>query len=79
LRHAAERGTLPVIEANVITFGHTILPAQGTATSVASEMRKAEAATAPAFSLLRLSALARCGGALIVIAALWAVVFWALA
>lgn len=47
--------------------------------SVASEMRKTGAATAPAFSLLRLSALARCGGALIVIAALWAVVFWALA
>ena len=36
-------------------------------------------ATAPAFSLLRLSALARCGGALVVIAGLWAMVFWALA
>jgi hypothetical protein len=36
-------------------------------------------ATAPAFSLLRLSALARCGGALVVIAGLWAAVFWALA
>jgi len=40
---------------------------------------KAEAAAAPAFSLLRLSSLARCGGALIVIAGLWAMVFWALA
>ena len=36
-------------------------------------------AAAPAFSLLRLSSLARCGGALIVIAGLWAMVFWALA
>jgi hypothetical protein len=35
-------------------------------------------ATAPAFSLLRLSALARCGGAMVVIAGLWAMVFWAL-
>lgn len=34
---------------------------------------------APAFSLLRLSALARCGGAMVVIAGLWAMVFWALA
>jgi hypothetical protein len=47
--------------------------------SVAHERRKARAATAGAFSLLRLSALARCGGALIVIAGLWTVVFWALA
>jgi hypothetical protein len=36
-------------------------------------------AAAPAFSLLRLSALARCGGAIVVIAGLWAMVFWALA
>jgi hypothetical protein len=36
-------------------------------------------AAAPAFSLLRLSALARCGGAMVVIAGLWAIVFWALA
>jgi len=36
-------------------------------------------ATPPAFSLLRLSALARCGGALVVIGGLWAIVFWALA
>src|SRR3977135_4539652 len=36
-------------------------------------------ATAPAFSLLRLSALARCGGAMVVIAGLWAMGFWALA
>jgi hypothetical protein len=33
----------------------------------------------PAFSLLRLSAHARCGGAMVVIAGLWAMVFWALA
>jgi hypothetical protein len=31
-----------------------------------------------AFSLLRVSALARFGGALILIAGLWAAVFWAL-
>ena len=36
------------------------------------------AGIAPPFSLLRLSALARCGGAMIVIAGLWAIVFWAL-
>jgi hypothetical protein len=36
-------------------------------------------AAAPAFSLLRLSALARCGGAMVMIAGLWAMVFWALA
>jgi hypothetical protein len=36
-------------------------------------------ATLPAFSLLRLSAPARCGGATVVIAGLWAIVFWALA
>jgi hypothetical protein len=47
--------------------------------SVASERQRAGAAAAPAFSLLRLSSLARCGGALVVIAGLWAVVFWALA
>ena len=34
--------------------------------------------TAPAVSLLRLSALARRGGAMVVIAGLWAMVFWAL-
>ncbi|HEY8007109.1 MAG TPA: hypothetical protein VIE66_10020 [Methylocella sp.] len=43
--------------------------------SVACERQKAE----PAFSLLRLSALARLGYALIVIASLWAAVLWALA
>jgi len=47
--------------------------------SVARESVRAEAAAAPAFSLLRLSSLTRCGGALIVIAGLWAMVFWALA
>jgi hypothetical protein len=36
-------------------------------------------ATPPALSLLRLSALARCGSAMVVIAGLWAIVFWALA
>jgi hypothetical protein len=46
--------------------------------SVAGE-HPVEIATAPAFSLLRLSALARCGGALVVIAGLWAMVFWAMA
>jgi len=30
------------------------------------------------FSLLRLSALARCAGAVIVIAGLWGVVYWAM-
>jgi hypothetical protein len=35
-------------------------------------------ANGPGFSLLRLSALARCAGALVVIACLWAVVLWAL-
>ena len=33
---------------------------------------------APAFSLLRLSALARLSGALALVAALWALVYWAL-
>jgi hypothetical protein len=47
--------------------------------SIVRERVKAEAAAGPAFSLLRLSSLARCGGALIVIAGLWAMVFWALA
>jgi hypothetical protein len=32
----------------------------------------------PGFSLLRLSAAQRCGGALIIIACLWAAVWWAL-
>ena len=46
--------------------------------SIAREHQVGTAA-APAFSLLRLSALARCGGAMVVIAGLWAIVFWALA
>ncbi|HUI22708.1 MAG TPA: hypothetical protein VLZ74_16950 [Methylocella sp.] len=46
---------------------------------VANENRMARGGTAPAFSLLRLSALARCGGVLVALAGLWAVVFWALA
>jgi hypothetical protein len=50
---------------------------RGTAMSIARERQKAE--FMPAFSLLRLSALARLGGACIVIAGLWAVVLWALA
>ncbi|MGO9235737.1 MAG: hypothetical protein ACLPSF_14085 [Methylocella sp.] len=33
---------------------------------------------APGFSLLRLSAFARLGGALALVAALWALVYWAL-
>jgi hypothetical protein len=37
------------------------------------------ATAVPRFSLLRLSAAARVGGALVVIAWLWAIVFWALA
>jgi hypothetical protein len=45
--------------------------------SVAHEHRRGIAA-APAFSLLRVSALARCGGAMLVIAGLWAMVYWAL-
>lgn len=36
-------------------------------------------AVVPGFSLLRVSALARCGGAAVVIACLWTVVLWALA
>jgi hypothetical protein len=46
--------------------------------SVAREHPLGIAAT-PAFSLLRLSALARCGGAMVVVAGLWAMVAWALA
>ncbi|WGJ14451.1 hypothetical protein QEV83_17770 [Methylocapsa sp. D3K7] len=45
--------------------------------SIARERQKAE--PMPAFSLLRLSALARLSYALIVIASLWAAVLWALA
>ena len=41
--------------------------------------REGRIAAAPKLSLLRMSARARCGGALVVIACLWAVVFWALA
>jgi hypothetical protein len=67
---------LLVIEVNVITFCNS-LGALGTAMTVARERQKAE--PMPAFSLLRLSAPARLGGALIVIAGLWAVVVWALA
>lgn len=47
--------------------------------SVAREKQHMGEAAGPAFSLLRLSALARFGGALVVIAGLWAVVGWALA
>ena len=69
---------LPVHEANVITFGYAILSAQGTAMSVARVSHTAGGDPAPAFSLLRLSALARCGGALVAIVGLWAMVIWAL-
>jgi hypothetical protein len=34
--------------------------------------------TAPRFSLLRLSALSRAGGAVALVAGLWALVYWAL-
>ena len=67
---------LRATEVNVITY--KISPdAMGTVMSVAGERQKAE--PMPAFSLLRLSALARLGYALIVIASLWAAVLWALA
>lgn len=38
----------------------------------------AKQALGPAFSLFRLSAFARCVGALALVACLWAAVFWAL-
>jgi len=57
---------------------HRVSTAEGAAMRVARE-HPAGIAAAPAFSLLRLSALARCGGAMVVIAGLWAMVFWALA
>jgi hypothetical protein len=63
------------MDINVITFSNPLMP--GTAMSLARERQKAEFISA--FSLLRLSALARLGGACIVIAGLWAVVLWALA
>ncbi|HZM07683.1 MAG TPA: hypothetical protein VFC11_04415 [Methylocella sp.] len=63
------------MDINVITFSNPLM--LGTAMSIARERQKAE--FMPAFSLLRLSALARLGGACIVIAGLWAVVLWALA
>ena len=66
---------LPAIDANVIT---SRIDGLGIAMSVAHE-HPVGIATSPAFSLLRLSALARCGGAMVVIAGLWAMVFWALA
>jgi hypothetical protein len=75
----SSRDVLPVMNAYVITFTTVELPAQGTALNVAYDKQKAGASAAPTFSLLRLSAFARCGGALIVIAGLWAVVCWALA
>jgi len=40
--------------------------------------RRLDRSEAPMFSLLRLSALARCTGAAIVIAGLWGVVYWAM-
>jgi hypothetical protein len=64
------------VDINVITFSKSI-DALGTAMSIVRERQKAE--FMPAFSLLRLSALARLGGACIVIAGLWALVLWALA
>jgi hypothetical protein len=38
----------------------------------------ARISTAPGFSLLRLSALSRVGGAAALVAGLWALVYWAL-
>lgn len=79
LERDVQRGVLLANEANVITFGHAILPDHGISMRFGREEPKAGTSAAPAFSLLRLSALARCGGALVVIAGLWAVVGWALA
>lgn len=46
--------------------------------SIARSSRLERISAAPAFSLLRLSALARLGGALVLVAALWSSVYWAL-
>jgi hypothetical protein len=69
---------LPDNVPNVITFHNRHLPHNDTAMNLGDKHRAGTIA-APSFSLLRLSALARLGGALVVIAALWATVFWALA
>lgn len=45
---------------------------------MAREDHIVEPAAGAAFSLLRLSAWARCAGAAVLIAALWAAVYWAL-
>ena len=42
------------------------------------DIRSAEPALGPTFSLFRLSASARCAGALVLIACLWGAVYWAL-
>ncbi|MEJ0091940.1 MAG: hypothetical protein WDN46_00400 [Methylocella sp.] len=46
--------------------------------SIMLPIRSARASAAPMFSLLRLSASTRFGGVLILVAALWASVYWAL-
>ncbi len=45
---------------------------------MAHDVHLAEPASGAGFSLFRISALARCGGALVLIALLWAAVYWAL-
>lgn len=46
--------------------------------SIARFNRPERLSTAPPFSLLRLSAAARLGGVLILLAVLWSLVYWAL-
>lgn len=50
----------------------------GLAHSHSHDLAAGGGAGAPGFSLLRLSAGARVGGALALVAALWALVYWAL-
>jgi hypothetical protein len=45
---------------------------------MAHDDHSAKPALGPALSLFRLSALARCAGALVLIACLWGAVYWAL-
>jgi hypothetical protein len=47
-------------------------------TRMAQDIHSAAPAPSPGFSLFRLSALTRCAGATILIALLWAAVYWAL-
>jgi hypothetical protein len=50
----------------------------GSAHSHSDPLAAQGSSAAPGFSLLRLSAFARVGGALALVAALWALVYWAL-